>query len=148
MSDEGIVGFFIGDWYVFSNFAPLQIKWRGKNYATSEHAYQAAHFFETDSEISEEIRQCRSPIEAFTLANSKTALEDPDWADKKLGIMEEILRQKIEQHSIVKEKLIQTKDKLIIEMNDDDSFWGWGSDHKGQNHLGKLWMKLRDEIPY
>ena len=26
------------------------------------------------------------------------------------------------------------------------SFWGWGEDRKGQNNLGKLWMKLRDEI--
>ena len=27
-----------------------------------------------------------------------------------------------------------------------DSFWGCGADRKGQNELGKLWMKLRAEL--
>lgn len=26
-----------------------------------------------------------------------------------------------------------------------DSFWGWGPDKRGQNMLGKLWMRVREE---
>ncbi len=33
-----------------------------------------------------------------------------------------------------------------MEDSPKDSFWGWGEDRCGQNNLGKLWMKLRDEI--
>ncbi len=40
-----MAGFFLDGWYVFDNFAPCQVEWRGVLYPTSEHAYQAAHFF-------------------------------------------------------------------------------------------------------
>lgn len=32
------------------------------------------------------------------------------------------------------------------ETNNDDAFWGWGRDQKGENHLGKIWMALRAEL--
>jgi len=50
MDDKNIAGFFLEGWYVFDNFAPFQVEWRGKLYPTSEHAYQAAHFIDTNSE--------------------------------------------------------------------------------------------------
>ena len=40
--------------------------------------------------------------------------------------MEELLRLKIEQNPYVKNKLLQTKDYLIVEDSPKDSFWGWG----------------------
>ena len=69
-----------------------------------------------------------------------------DWNDGKLGIMEELLRLKLEQNPYVKKKLLQTKDYLIVEDSPKDSFWGWGPNRDGENQLGKLWMKLRDEL--
>lgn len=27
-----------------------------------------------------------------------------------------------------------------------DSYWGWGPDRKGQNVLGRLWMRVREEL--
>jgi predicted NAD-dependent protein-ADP-ribosyltransferase YbiA (DUF1768 family) len=33
----------------------------------------------------------------------------------------------------------------LIEDSPVDSFWGRGPDHKGKNHLGKLWMKIQKE---
>ena len=69
-----------------------------------------------------------------------------DWDNIKVSIMEELLRAKIEQNPYVKKKLLETKDYTIVEDSPKDSFWGWGKDRGGQNNLGKLWMKLRDEI--
>ena len=60
--------------------------------------------------------------------------------------MEELLRLKIEQNPYVKKKLLQTEDYLIVEDSPKDSFWGWGPNRDGFNQLGKLWMKLRDEL--
>ena len=41
---------------------------------------------------------------------------------------------------------MSTKDYIIVEDSPKDNFWGWGKDRTGENHLGKLWMKLRDEL--
>ena len=60
--------------------------------------------------------------------------------------MEDILRAKLSQHAYVKKKLLETGNYMIVEDSPTDSYWGCGSDRKGQNHMGKLWMKLRDEL--
>lgn len=60
--------------------------------------------------------------------------------------MEKILKKKIEQNPYVKETLLNTKDYILVENSPKDSFWGWGPNKDGENHLGKLWMKLRDEL--
>ena len=69
-----------------------------------------------------------------------------DWNEVKLSIMEELLRLKIEQNPYVKKKHLQTEDYIIVEDSPKDSFWGWGPNRDGENQLGKLWMKLREEI--
>lgn len=141
-----VAGFFLDGYYCLDNYSPFQFIWKGKLYPTVEHAYQAAHFFKTNPKLAEEIRLCYSPVEAFELANKNNQYDDPDWKDIRIGIMEEILRAKLDQNKFVKDKLITAKNKIIVEKNKNDSFWGWGQDHKGQNNLGKIWMKLRDEI--
>ena len=146
MEQNKIAGFFMSGWYVFDNFAPFQIEWRNKLYPTSEHAYQAAHFIDNEPQIAEQIRLCRSPRLAYEIANSYESMEDPDWKNKRLAMMEEIVRCKLNQHDPIRDALLKTKDLMIVEMNEDDAFWGWGSDHNGENNLGKIWMKLRDEI--
>ena len=69
-----------------------------------------------------------------------------DWDEVKVEIMEELLRLKLEQNPYVKKKLLQTGNYLIVEDSPKDSFWGWGPNRDGNNQLGKLWMKLRDEL--
>jgi ribA/ribD-fused uncharacterized protein len=144
--DKDIAGFFLSGWYVFDNFAAFQINWKGKDYPTSEHAFQAAHFIDTRPDIAEKIRNCKSPRLAADFANENCQFEDPEWKAKRLEIMEDILRHKLNQHEIVKQTLLATKDKTIVEMNDNDEFWGWGKNHNGNNNLGEIWMKLREEI--
>lgn len=51
MNNKDIAGFFLEGWYVFDNFSPFQVEWRGQLYPTSEHAYQAAHFIEHNPEL-------------------------------------------------------------------------------------------------
>ena len=64
---------------------------------------------------------------------------------KELKIMEELLRLKVKQNPYVKKKLLQTKDYIIVEDSPKDNYWGWGINRNGENHLGKIWMKLREE---
>ncbi len=60
--------------------------------------------------------------------------------------MEEILHAKAEQHEDVCEILKKTGVRTIVENSPIDDFWGCGSDGKGKNIVGSLWMKIRDEL--
>jgi predicted NAD-dependent protein-ADP-ribosyltransferase YbiA (DUF1768 family) len=43
----------------------------------------------------------------------------------------------------VKKKLIESGDKELIENSWRDTYWGWGENRDGENHLGKIWMEIR-----
>lgn len=141
-----VVGFYEREFYPFSNFSSFQVEWKGRVWPTSEHAYQASHFFETAPELVEEIFNAKSAHDAFKIAKANSDKAPKNWSDKKVAIMEEIVRLKLEQNPYVMSKLMQTGELLIVEDSPKDSFWGWGPDRKGRNELGKIWMKLRSEI--
>jgi len=141
-----VVGFYEREFYTFSNFSSFQVEWMGRLWPTSEHAYQAAHFFETMPEYTERIQQMRSAHEAFKFAKSNVLKVLKNWEDVKIGVMEDICRHKLQQHSYVRKKLLETADVLIVEDSPVDSFWGWGPDRQGRNELGQVWMRLRQEL--
>lgn len=136
--------FYEGQWYFFSNFSSFMVHWRGVDWQTNEHAYQAAKF--TDLAIIEEIRSARSAHDALKIAHAHSNSEISNWDDIKLEIMEGIVRAKLAQHPYVQRKLLETGDAEIVENSPIDSFWGRGPDWQGENHLGKIWMKLRAEL--
>ena len=138
------INFYTPKFYVFNNFSAHAIEFRGKLYPTSEHAYQAAKC--TDPQGCEEIRNARSPGRAKTLANETYgAAKDPAWDSKKVAVLEEILRAKLTQHPEAQKALRDSGHEDIVEDSPTDYFWGEGADGSGQNMLGKLWMKIRDE---
>jgi N-glycosidase YbiA len=139
------IHFYTPAFYVFNNFSAHSVEFRGKLYPTCEHAYQAAKC--TDPVGQEAIRNARSPLQAKALAKEihKDA-KDSDWERKKVAVVEEILRAKLAQHPEAREALKESGDEDIVEDSPTDYFWGEGADGSGQNVLGKLWMKLRDEM--
>ncbi len=97
-------------------------------------------------EIIEALQNTRSAHDAMKLAYANKDKYRKDWDDIKLGIMKKILRSKVEQHPYVKKKLLESKDKELIENSWRDSYWGCGPNKDGENHLGKLWMEVRSEV--
>ena len=69
-----------------------------------------------------------------------------DWNSVRDDVMYDALVAKFAQNQKLKRTLIDTGDIDIIEASPRDSYWGWGSDKKGQNQLGKLLMKVRSEM--
>src|SRR5574343_879512 len=65
-----------------------------------------------------------------------------DWYEIKLSIMEEILREKFQGELL--QKLLTIKGEIVERNNWGDTYWGV-CNGKGQNQLGKLLMKIRDE---
>lgn len=141
-----IVGFYEREFYCFSNFSSFQVEWRGRVWPTSEHAYQASHFFETAPELVEEIFTAKSAHEAFKIAKINVGKAPKDWDERKVAVMEDIVKHKLEQNPYLMHKLMQTGERLIVEDSPKDDFWGWGEKRDGRNELGKIWMRLRAEF--
>lgn len=141
-----VVGLYEREFYCFSNFSSFAVKWKGKVWQTSEHAYQAAHFFKTAPSLAKKIHKAKSAHEAYKLAKANADKAPKNWRQIKVAVMEDIVRQKLKQNPYVRDKLIQTGKRLIVEDSPKDDFWGWGKKRNGRNELGKTWMKLRDEI--
>ena len=141
-----IIGFYPREFYVFDNFSSFAVDYCGRRWPTSEHAYQASHFFETAPKLAEAILEARSAHDAYKIAKANADKAPENWDEMKIDIMTEIVRAKCEQNSYVKEKLLDSGDLDIIEDSPKDNFWGWGKNHDGRNELGQIWMRLRDEL--
>ena len=136
------IGFCEGRFYMLSNFSAHQVVYEGVRYATSEHAYQAAKF--SDLVQREKIMQAPS---AFLAREYGQSLDGRVESFDKIGVIKNIMREKMVQHDDVRKALRATGDAEILKNHpDDDGFWGMGPDGSGQNNMGKIWMELRAEI--
>jgi len=141
---------FIGDHLFLSNFYFVEIEYKGDKYPSLEHAYQAAKF--KSRRRREEIRRLSYPGQTKQYARKYKDEWREDWFEVNLEIMESLLRQKFGKAHItcLWRRLVNTGDVKLIEGNTwGDGFWGMiRSDGKlrGKNHLGKLLMKIRDEL--
>jgi ribA/ribD-fused uncharacterized protein len=142
--DNGPIFFYEHEYYVFSNFSSFMLEWKGRLWMTSEHAYHSEKF--NDEGIKKEIKNARSAHDALKIAWSHKDKHRDDWDNIKLGIMKEIITEKAKQHPYVMKKLLQSGERELIEDSWRDDFWGWGPNKDGANHLGKLWMQVRDEF--
>ncbi len=141
-----VIGFYEREFYCFSNFSSFAVRWKGKNWSTSEHAYQAAHFFKTAPALAKKIYKAKSAHEAFKIAKTNADRAPKNWHQTKVKVMEDIVRHKLKQNPYLIHKLMQTRNRYILEDSPKDNFWGWGLKRNGRNELGKIWMKLRDEM--
>jgi ribA/ribD-fused uncharacterized protein len=140
------VGFYEREFYCFSNFSSFQVKWKGILWPTSEHAYQASRFMGKNQNAVNKISKARSADASFKLAQKYLGTNFDTYGDIDIKDMESICRAKLNQNPYVMHKLLQTSKRKIVEDSPKDSFWGWGPDRKGRNELGKIWMKLRQEV--
>ena len=95
----------------------------------------------------EEIKNAKSAYSCWQLSRKyKTDkdLLDPDFDKDK--VMEELLKAKISQHQDVLEVLKLTGTRGLSKNVESDEYWGVGHDGSGQNKMGKLWMKIREEL--
>ncbi|OGI90475.1 hypothetical protein A2911_02710 [Candidatus Nomurabacteria bacterium RIFCSPLOWO2_01_FULL_40_15] len=137
------VYFFTPPHYALDNFSAFSVEIWGKLFMTSEHAYQWKKYHVNHLDIAEEIFTAGSSHQVKKISDANKDKVSSDFHKDKIYIMEEILRVKLQQHEKVQRTLKETGSKEIIENNPNDEFWGIGSGN-GQNMLGKIWMKIRD----
>lgn len=137
------------DHYFFlSNFYPAPFEYGSQKWATSEHFYMACKT--DDPALKEKIRHLEKPGQVKRF--SRTMVLRDDWEDIKKESMLLALRLKFNQNTKIRNKLINTKDRELVEDNYwHDNTWGNCNCDKckgivGENLLGKLLMQVRLEI--
>lgn len=129
------------------NFSAFGLVMDNEYFQTSEHAFQYLKFVDSNYEIAQKIKNSYSPNEARKIAHENKKYKITNWSDVKYKNMEKVLRLKVEQNSVVKKKLLATKDYIIAEYcTDEDTEWGLDNNNHGENNLGKIWMKIREEL--
>ncbi len=133
-----------GEFGCFSNFSPHPVALKGQTWPTSEHYFQAQKFPGAPDE--EEIRQAKSPMIAARMGRSRKRPLRQDWESVKDSIMHEAVLAKFTQHADLRGILLATGDATIVEHTKNDSYWGDGGDGSGKNMLGRILVRVRNEL--
>lgn len=128
-----------------SAFSAHEVELDGIIFKTVEHGYHALRI--KPGKERDAVMKQRSAMDAWR--EGQKYKNDPlllvEGYDK-YAIMEKLCRAKLDQHTDVKLVLLATKDRELLKVYDSDYYWGTGADGSGENIMGKLWMKLRDEL--
>ena len=143
---------FSGRYNFLSNFFPVKIVHQSITYPTVEHYYVALKI-KNDQQLDGRyisLMDCRELIAKISTPAKvkqfgKTLKLRRDWEDVKLDVMLWGIREKFKNEDL-RTLLLSTGDEKLVETN----FWGdkfWGVyKGEGENNLGKIIMKVRDEI--
>ncbi len=147
MQEKGAIISFRGEHRFLSNFFVCDVKYEGRTYRSSEHAYQAAKC--TVRVEHDEIVNAKTPGEAKKLGR-KCCLRD-EWEKIKAKVMWDIVKAKFEQNYTLRQQLLQTGEVVLVEGNrwHDNQFGVCYCDNcngHGLNLLGRTLMYVRDQL--
>ena len=137
-----IIGSFDGEYAFLSNFYDSPIVVEGIHYPTVEHAFQAYKTLSHEERL--DIASSTTP--GIAKRKGRKVSLRTDWEQIKDSVMEFCLRKKFTEHLDLQKKLLETGDAILIEGNTwGDTYWGMCAG-VGENKLGQLLMKIREEI--
>lgn len=138
-----VISEFQGEYRYLSNFWDFKVPivLDGIEFFSVETAYQAAKTLDQTKRIEISKMDVRSAKQV-----GKTLLLRMDWPQVKLDIMLDLVRQKFFNNPELAQLLLKTGNAQLVEGNWwNDTFWGVCRG-KGENHLGKILMKVRAEL--
>jgi ribA/ribD-fused uncharacterized protein len=142
-----MINSFSNQYEFMSNFYNAPITYDGLIYRNNEAAFQAHKLANKEDRK----RFCDYSPSKAKLEGRNCKLRE-DWEDIKYQVMYDIVKAKFSQNVELKKQLLATGTEELIEGNWwHDNCWGDCScekckDIKGQNNLGKILMKVREEI--
>jgi len=139
---------FSGEFRFLSNFWICPILYDGLEFGSTEHAYQAA---KTASRMYREmIRDAKTPGEAKRMGKRVPLIPGFHTDGTALSVMEALVTQKFVRHKVLRELLLRTGERQLVEGNDwGDKTWGavlFGKEWRGDNHLGIILMLVRERL--
>lgn len=143
MTTISTIDSFRGKYYFLSNFFPAEVTYSGLTYQNNEAAFQAQKTYSKEERIEFTTLEPRDAKRRGRRVRLRR-----DWEQVKDRIMEEIVRAKFSQNEELKEQLLATGDAQLVEGNRwNDRYWGVDiRSGVGENHLGKILMKVRSEL--
>lgn len=127
----------------------------GIHYPTAEHYMMAekARLF-NDSEALEKILESKHPGDAKKLGRTVKGYQDDIWKKRRVDIVVRGNQAKFSQNEKLKEFLINTNDRVLVEASPHDRIWGIGLEQtnpdaetpakwKGLNLLGFVLVEVR-----
>lgn len=126
----------------FSNFSGHGFMLDELYWATSEHYFQAQKF--VDTPYLEKVRQIKTPKDAANMGRNRSLPLRADWEQVKDDVMQKAVLQKFSTHADIREILLATEDKVLVENSPIDYYWGCGKDGSGKNKLGQILMAVRE----
>ncbi len=132
---------FRGKYYFLSNFYECPVQYDGILYRNNEAAFQAQKTLDVEKR-----KEFASLSPDLAKRAGRRAVLRQDWEQVKYDIMYGICRAKFTQNPELGKLLAATGDEELVEGNNwGDRIWGQVNG-KGQNHLGKILMRIRKEI--
>lgn len=134
---------FKNQYFFLSNFYECPIYYNKLVFCNAEAAFQAQKVIDEKEQykfINLNASQARKL--------GKTIVLRKDWEEVKDKTMYEIVKRKFTVNKELQQKLIDTKDEELVEGNWwHDTYWGIDSKTGiGKNKLGKILMKVREEV--
>lgn len=137
---------FRGQYFFLSNFYNAPVTYLGLTYQNNEAAFQSAKVIGTKQESQRQAFTHLAPNEAKR--KGRHVLLRSDWEKTKDQVMYEIVKNKFTNNLDLQEKLLATGNAILTEGNTwHDVYWGYDMRQKrGQNKLGKILMRVRQEL--
>lgn len=125
-----------------STFSVHSVKVPGMGvFPTAESAFQA----HKDPSNEEYVRKQESTFNPTVSKKLGKKIIREDWDEVKERIMYKILTLKFQQHDGIKQNLLNTGLRPIVECG-PDPYWSNGKDGRGRNTIGKLLVKIRNRM--
>lgn len=136
-----VIDSFKGKYFFLSNFFEAPVIYDGITYLNNEAAFQAQKTLNKEQRLDFAML---NPSQAKKKGRSVSLR--PDWEEIKINIMYEICKAKFTQNENLKRSLLNTGNAELIEGNNwGDKIWGQVNGI-GENNLGKILMKIREEL--
>ncbi|WP_236725133.1 NADAR family protein [Amycolatopsis orientalis] len=142
----------------FSQWWPARFTIDGETFSTAEHymMWRKALLFD-DAESAARILRARHPREAKALGREVRGFEQSRWEDERYGIVLDGTVAKFGQHPELRDFLLGTKNRVLVEASPLDTIWGIGlaADHprvenaehwRGLNLLGFALGEARTKL--
>ena len=143
---------FEGRYAFLSNFYPCKIEYQGIKYPSVEHYYVAMKVnnqqlidgkYYTPADYREMVSRIPTAGQVKRLGRKATLRKD--WDIVKFKVMNFAVREKFKDTDLANLLLMTGNEELIEGNYWNDVIWGI-CNGKGENHLGKILMAVRDEL--
>ncbi len=141
--EEDPITSFSGEYRFLSNFWPAKVFVFGVELPSVEHAYVVIKCDLLSVDLLDLIKTM-TPGQVKAIGRKYPMVEN--WDSLKDNLMLDFVRQKFNNPELQK-LLLATGDRELVEGNTwNDTYWGQCPIGVGQNKLGKILMKVRNEI--